>query len=123
MKSLRDKKKIKIAKYKTMEKLFTYGTLQDKDIQENVFGRTLKGTPETLIGYVLKEIQIEEEFGIVQYPIITETNNPQDTLNGIVYEVTQTDFQQVDRYEGLHYRRVEVHLQSDQKAWVYSAAI
>jgi gamma-glutamylcyclotransferase (GGCT)/AIG2-like uncharacterized protein YtfP len=106
-----------------MEKLFTYGTLQDKDIQENVFGRTLKGTPETLIGYVLKEIKIEEEFGIVEYPIITETNNPQDTLNGIVYEVTQTDLQQADRYEGLHYRRVELLLQSDQKAWVYSAVM
>jgi gamma-glutamylcyclotransferase (GGCT)/AIG2-like uncharacterized protein YtfP len=106
-----------------MEKLFAYGTLADREIQERLFGRILKGTPETLVGYVLKEIQIEEEFGLVQYPIITETNNPEDTINGIVYEVTSSDLRQADLYEGLHYRRVEVHLQSDQKVWAYSAAI
>ena len=44
-----------------MEKLFAYGTLQDKDIQENIFGRILRGTSEILVGYVLKKIQIEEK--------------------------------------------------------------
>ena len=48
-----------------MIKLFTYGTLQHEDVQENLFGRVLKGTPEKLIGYVLKRIQIEEEFGCI----------------------------------------------------------
>lgn len=104
-----------------MEKLFTYGTLQDKEIQEKIFGRTLKGTPETLIGYAVKEIQIEEEFGLMQYPIITETNNPEDTINGIVFEITENDLRQADLYEGFHYKRIEVHLQSTEKAWVYSA--
>jgi len=65
---------------KTMIKLFTYGTLQHDDVQENLFGRILQGTPETLVGYVLKEIQIEEEFGIVHYPIIVETHQPEDTI-------------------------------------------
>ena len=46
-------------------------------------GVSLEGTPETLIGYVIKDIQIEEEFGIVHYPIITETNKPEDIINGI----------------------------------------
>lgn len=106
-----------------MEKLFTYGTLQHDDVQETLFGRILQGTPETLIGYTLKEIQIEEEFGIVHYPIITETNKPEDTIKGIVYEVTANDLRQADLYEGKHYKRVEVYLQSNQKAWAYSAAI
>jgi gamma-glutamylcyclotransferase (GGCT)/AIG2-like uncharacterized protein YtfP len=106
-----------------MQKLFTYGTLQDKDIQENLFGRTLQGTPETLIGYELNEIQIEEEFGIVHYPIIMETNNSNDTIGGILYEVTMNDLHQADLYEGLHYKRVEVQLQSNQKAWAYSLVI
>ena len=106
-----------------MEKLFTYGSLQQDDIQENLFGRTLQGTPETLIGYVLKEIEIEEEFGLVKYPIITETHQPEDTINGIVYTITTNELRQCDLYEGLHYKRVEVHLQSDQKAWAYSVAI
>ena len=105
-----------------MQKLFTYGTLQNDDIQETIFGRQLQGTPEILIGYVIKEIQIEEEFGIVHYPIIMETNNPEDTINGIVYEITSIDLRQADLYEGLHYKRVEVHLQSNEMVWAYSVA-
>lgn len=105
-----------------MQKLFTYGTLQNDDIQETIFGRQLQGTPEILIGYVIKEIQIEEEFGIVHYPIIMETNSPEDTINGIVYEITSIDLRQADLYEGLHYKRVEVHLQSNEMAWAYSVA-
>jgi gamma-glutamylcyclotransferase (GGCT)/AIG2-like uncharacterized protein YtfP len=105
-----------------MIKLFTYGTLQHDDIQENLFGRILHGTPETLVGYALQEIQIEEEFGLISYEILVETGNPEDTINGIVYSVTQKELYQADLYEGLHYKRVEVHLQSNQKAWAYSAA-
>ena len=106
-----------------MQKLFAYGTLQDKDVQENLFGRILQGTSETLIGYELNEIQIEEEFGIEHYPIIMETNNSNDTISGVLYEVSMRELHQADLYEGLHYRRVEVHLQSNQKAWAYSATV
>ena len=105
-----------------MVKLFTYGTLQHDDIQENIFGRKLVGTPETLIGYALKTIPIEEEFGIEYYPIIEETHLEEDTINGIVYEISDTELRQADLYEGLHYKRVEVQLQSNQKAWAYSVA-
>lgn len=107
---------------KTMIKLFTYGTLQHDDVQENLFGRILNGTPEKLVGYALKEIQIEEEFGIVHYPVIVETHKQEDFINGIVYEISTIELNQADLYEGLHYRRVEVHLHSNQKAWAYSAA-
>lgn len=106
-----------------MEKLFAYGSLQNEDIQKDLFGRILEGTPEKLIGYIVKKIQIEEEFGLVYYPIITETNKPEDTINGIVYAITTKELNQSDLYEGLHYKRVEVQLQSKQKAWAYSAAI
>ncbi len=106
-----------------MEKLFAYGSLQNEDIQKDLFGRILEGTQETLIGYIVKKIQIEEEFGLVHYPIITETQKPEDTINGMVYSVSSQELRQTDLYEGLHYRRVEVQLQSNQKAWAYSAAI
>jgi gamma-glutamylcyclotransferase (GGCT)/AIG2-like uncharacterized protein YtfP len=105
-----------------MIKLFTYGTLQHEDVQENLFGRILDGTPEKLIGYVLKRIEIEEEFGIVQYPIIVETKNTDDFIDGFVYEITEKELNQADLYEGVHYKREEVYLQSNQKAWAYSVA-
>ena len=53
-----------------MENLFAYGTLKDKEIQDTIFGRVLIGTDDKLIGYAVKKIQIEEEFGVIQYPII-----------------------------------------------------
>jgi gamma-glutamylcyclotransferase (GGCT)/AIG2-like uncharacterized protein YtfP len=106
-----------------MEKLFAYGSLQNEDIQKDLFGRILEGTPETLIGYVVKQIQIEEEFGIVNYPIITQTENQENTINGMVYEISTKELHQSDLYEGVYYKRVEVQLQSKQKAWAYSAVI
>ena len=104
-----------------MEQLFAYGTLKEKDIQETIFGRILKGTPETLVGYVINQIHIEEEFGVAQYPIITPTHNPEDTISGMLYDLTEAQLQLADTYEGLYYKRIQVQLQSEQTAWVYSA--
>jgi len=102
-----------------MEKLFAYGTLKDKTIQENIFGRTLKGVPDRLIGYVINYIEIEEEFGLEKYPIIVATNNPEDIVNGVVYDISEKDVYLADTYEGLHYKRIEVTLESLQTAWAY----
>ena len=106
-----------------MENLFAYGTLKDKEIQETIFGRVLSGTPDQLVGYAIKEIQIEEEFGVIGYPIITETQNSADTISGIVFKLSPRELQLADTYEGIHYRRIQVQLQSKETVWVYSAAI
>jgi gamma-glutamylcyclotransferase (GGCT)/AIG2-like uncharacterized protein YtfP len=102
-----------------MEKLFAYGTLKDKDIQENIFGRSLKGVPDRLIGFVINYIEIEEEFGIEKYPIIVATENPDDIVTGLVYDISEEDVHLADTYEGLHYKRIEVTLESLQTAWAY----
>ncbi len=106
-----------------MENLFAYGTLKDKEIQETIFGRVLSGTPGKLVGYAIKEIQIEEEFGVIGYPIITETKNHADTISGIVFKLSPLEIQLADTYEGIHYRRIQVQLHSNETVWVYSAAI
>ena len=106
-----------------MENLFAYGTLKDKEIQETIFGRVLIGTNDKLIGYAVKKIQIEEEFGIIQYPIITATQNPEDSISGILYQISPEELQLSDKYEGMHYKRIQVQLESDEMAWTYSAAI
>ena len=53
-----------------MENSFAYGTLKDKEIQETIFGRVLTGTPDKLVGYAIKEINIEEEFGDLLFSLI-----------------------------------------------------
>lgn len=102
-----------------MEKLFAYGTLKDKNIQETIFGRILTGTPDSVTGFVTKEIQIEEEFGVTTYPIIVETKNPEDVVTGILYQLTELQLQQADTYEGIHYKRIQVQLESNEVAWTY----
>jgi gamma-glutamylcyclotransferase (GGCT)/AIG2-like uncharacterized protein YtfP len=104
-----------------MEKLFAYGNLKEDDIQESVFGRLLQGVPETLVGYVVKEIKIEEEYGIESYPIITATQNQEDTISGMVYEASFRELQLADQYEGMHYKRIEVQLQSNETVWAFTA--
>lgn len=106
-----------------MEKLFAYGSLKDVEVQEKIFGRLLSGTPETLMGYVITEIQIEEEFGMEPYPIIEPTQDSTNTISGIVYDLTPQELQLADTYEGKFYRRIEVKLQSNEVVWVYSAKI
>lgn len=106
-----------------MENLFAYGSLKDPEIQENIFGRVLTGTPDKLIGYAVKKIHIEEEFGVIPYPIITATNNPEDSISGILYQLSKSELQLSDTYEGVHYKRIQVELNSNKIVWVYSAAI
>lgn len=106
-----------------MENLFAYGSLQDKEIQENIFGRVLVGRPDKLIGYIKKIIQIEEEFGLIDYPIITATDNLDDSISGMIYKLTEKEIQIADTYEGVHYKRIQVKLHSNEIVWVYSAAI
>ncbi|WP_342342087.1 hypothetical protein [Pseudoalteromonas lipolytica] len=43
-----------------MEKLFSYGTLQYKQVQLDTFGRLLEGQPATLTGYIVGEIEITD---------------------------------------------------------------
>lgn len=105
-----------------MEKLFAYGNLREKDVQETVFGRILEGVPGKLVGYAVNRIQIEEEYGIDSYPIITPTQNPDDIIKGILYDITLRELQLVDTYEGKHYKRIQVQLQSNEVAWAFTAA-
>ena len=43
-----------------MEKLFSYGTLQNDNVQLDTFGRTLNGTNEKLLGYKKERIKIKD---------------------------------------------------------------
>jgi gamma-glutamylcyclotransferase (GGCT)/AIG2-like uncharacterized protein YtfP len=110
-------------KYKKMENLFAYGSLREEEVQKTVFGRILEGVPERLLGYAVKRIEIEEEFGLENYPIITPTEDKEDCIEGIVYELTIEELQLSDTYEGNSYTRIEVPLQSKRMVWAYSAKV
>ncbi len=98
-----------------MEKLFAYGTLTLPATQVQLLGRRLgEGAPDTLRGYRLAKLQgIHHVYSILQ---------PQagSTVVGRLFEVTQEELEQLDKYEGDAYQRISATLVSKNRAWVYS---
>ncbi|WP_035673237.1 gamma-glutamylcyclotransferase family protein [Flavobacterium sp. 83] len=102
-----------------MEHIFSYGTLQSKEIQMQVFNKLLTGTQDQLKGYKLKDLKIEEEFGMADYFVATPSENPSDEINGIVFTVSNEDLTKADLFESNAYKRIQITLQSGLSAWIY----
>lgn len=102
-----------------MEQLFSYGTLRSKEVQMRLFNKVLSGTPDQLLGYKLKSLQIEEEFGMADYVVVVPSENPSDVIYGVLFTVSGSDLAKVDLFESNAYRRVQVTLNSGTTAWVY----
>ena len=105
------------------ELLFSYGTLREELVQLSIFGRRLKGSPDSLIGYTLKTIEIsDQEFaarsGLTQRNA-QFTGNNSDLLEGVVLEVTKRELELAAEYEPADYERVLAEMKSGLKAWVY----
>ena len=94
--------------------LFSYGTLQQEDVQLSTFGRRLTGEPDVLAGYERSSITINGA------SYFTLTQNGSQRVRGMVLEVTDAELVKADEYEGdFYYKRVIVRLASGQEAWVY----
>ncbi|MEN2401541.1 gamma-glutamylcyclotransferase family protein [Flavobacterium sp. MC2016-06] len=102
-----------------MEYIFSYGTLKSKEIQMRVFNKLLTGTHDQLLGYKLKDLQIEEEFGMADYFVATPSENPTDSIKGMVFSITSLDLAKADQFESNKYKRVQITLKSGTVAWIY----
>ncbi|WP_019670505.1 DUF4286 family protein [Eudoraea adriatica] len=96
------------------EYLFTYGTLQQENIQLTVFSRTLSGFNDVLSGYRLSD---EKVVGV--YPVMHPSENPADFVHGRVYMCSNKEILEADKYEGPAYKRIKVVLNSGISAWAY----
>lgn len=108
------------------ELMFSYGTLQLEKVQLETYGRKLAGTKEALIGYKLSELEIDDQEVVSKsslrfHPIAFKTNNKDDSIEGHIYEMTQREVEETDKYEVKDYARVLEKFQSGKKAWVYVA--
>ncbi|MBW8242950.1 gamma-glutamylcyclotransferase [Muricauda oceani] len=97
-----------------MEYLFSYGTLQDHQVQHYIFGRLLKGKTDSVLGFKKLENAV---YG--RYPLVVNTNDPEDKVAGIAYEVNETDLKKADIYETSAYKRQKFPLESGDEAWIY----
>lgn len=110
-----------------MEPLFSYGTLQQDNVQKETFGRLLDGRKDALVGYVLTYIKITDPHvikasGSDSHPMLKHTGNMEDRVEGTVFDVTPEELAQADEYEVDDYQRVKADLASGNTAWVYAEA-
>ena len=111
----------------SIQKLFSYGTLQQRSVQLANFGRELKGVADYLPNYIVGEITITDERVIREsgqdiHLILKFTGNSHDKVPGTVFELTEHELSQADDYEVDDYQRVSAKLKSGTHCWIYAAA-
>ena len=104
--------------------LFSYGTLQLRDVQVATYGRELEGASDVLLGYRLSPLEISDAHviavsGKAVHTIAQATGDPADRISGVVFEITEAELAATDEYEVDVYGRVLVTLESGRTAWVY----
>ena len=104
--------------------LFSYGTLQQPEVQIANYGRLLTGTPDALLGYRLAPLEITdahviEVSGKAVHTIACASGCSEDRLEGMVFELSEEELVATDAYEVDVYARVEAALESGRRAWVY----
>ncbi|MCT2406332.1 gamma-glutamylcyclotransferase [Chryseobacterium antibioticum] len=107
-----------------MAYLFSYGTLQKKEVQLETFGRLLVGEKDSLTGYTLNRVEITDPEVLRKsnqkyHPILTFSGDSEDEVEGMLFEVTEEEILQADEYEVDDYKRVETVFKSGKKGFIY----
>ena len=107
-----------------MPLLFSYGTLQQEEVQRATFGRRLTGRPDALPGFeqaqvLIEDLQVIATSGKTHHPIVRPSADPASRISGTVFEITDAELRSADQYEVAAYRRIAVTLASGAQAWVY----
>lgn len=106
--------------------LFSYGTLQLEKVQIENYGRILKGVRDRLIGYKIENLQITDSTVLSKsqleyHPIAVKSTNNDDFIEGMIFQITDTELAETDKYEVSEYRRILETFESGKKAWIYVA--
>jgi gamma-glutamylcyclotransferase (GGCT)/AIG2-like uncharacterized protein YtfP len=109
-----------------MELLFSYGTLQQEGVQMAQFGRRLEGCADALPGWrtamvEITDAQVLAKSGKTHHPIVMP-GRKDDSVPGMVFEITAEELAAADAYEVADYKRVSALLASGVTAWVYVKA-
>jgi hypothetical protein len=107
-----------------MPLLFSYGSLQQENVQLSTFGRLLHGHGDELVGFEQSSITIEDPHvvatsGKTHHTIVKFNGRNDSRVPGTVFEITDEELANADRYEVAAYKRVAVLLASGKQAWVY----
>lgn len=108
-----------------MPRLFSYGTLQQEEVQLATFGRKLEGEKDLVTGYEPALLRITDpdvaaRLGRTHHDNIAATGDDWSNVQGTVFEVTDAELAQADTFEAQYgYKRIHVTLASGNDAWVY----
>lgn len=108
-----------------MPLLFSYGTLQQPNVQLSTFGRLLNGAKDDLPAFERSQVKIEDPpvaatLGRTHHANVTFNGNDESRVAGTVFEISDAELDRVDEYEAVFsYKRVEGILASGRKAWLY----
>ena len=109
------------------QRLFSYGTLRQENVQLSLFGRRLDGEPDCVTGFTLSSVTIEDpdvvgQSGLETHPILVSADDPAVEVAGTVFLLSAAELAVADDYEVSPYVRVEAPLRSGGIAWVYVMA-
>ncbi len=98
-------------------RLFSYGTLQQPEVQRSTFGRLLDGAPDSLPGFAVETVEITDEAVVAAsgkrfHPIVMRSGDPADRVEGTAFLITPAELAAADDYEVDDYRRIAVTLAS-----------
>jgi len=108
-----------------MPLLFSYGSLQQEEVQISTFGRKLAGEKDLLIGYEpslvkIADPELAKRLKKLHHDNVSKTGDDWSNVQGTVFEVTDAELAQSDAFESqFGYTRVSVGLASEKEAWVY----
>jgi len=106
------------------DRIFSFGTLQQAEVQTALFGRTLSMRPDALGGHTVGRVRITSESAIAAsgsdvHPGLIRTGDAVDRVVGSLLEVSAEELERADRYEETDFARAKVTTESGHAAWVY----
>ncbi|HEV8062658.1 MAG TPA: gamma-glutamylcyclotransferase family protein [Gemmataceae bacterium] len=108
-----------------MPLLFSYGTLQQANVQLSTFGRLLQGQRDELPGFEKSSVKIDNpqevaSSGLTHHVNVIFNGRNDSCVSGILFEITDAELAAADQYEQpAGYLRKVVMLASGKQAWVY----
>ena len=108
-----------------MPLLFSYGTLQEENVQLTAFGRRLDGQRDALPRSEPSLVKIEDaaiaaSLRKTHHANVTFNGNENSRVAGTVFEISDDELERADGYEApFSYQRILATLASGKQAWVY----
>ena len=100
-----------------MIKIFSYGTLCEKDVQLREFGQEFYVEPhlDYITGWDIIKVKMYGEYHKVAIP----NGSSSSTIMGAIIHIPEEMVPMVDEYEGLEYKKVNIKTLSDLDCIMY----